>query len=56
MNMVLILAVPHDKFKELSLDQLTAFCKKGAPPVIIDIKGMFEPETAIKQGIKYWRL
>lgn len=51
-----ILAVPHDKFKDLSLDKLATFCKKGAAPVIIDIKGMFEPETAIKQGIKYWRL
>lgn len=51
-----ILAVPHDKFKDLSLDKLATFCKKDAAPVIIDIKGMFEPETATKRGIKYWRL
>ncbi len=51
-----ILAVPHDKFRAFSLDKLAAMCRKGATPVIIDIKGMFEPETATRQAIKYWRL
>jgi len=48
--------VPHDRFKDLSLDKLASLCKKGAAPVIMNLKGMFEPETAIRQGIKYWRL
>ena len=52
-----ILAVPHEKFiKELTLDKLAGFCKKDAAPVIIDIKGVFEPQMATKQGIRYWRL
>jgi len=49
--------VPHDQFvKELTLDKLAGFCKKDAAPVIIDIKGVFEPQMATKQGIRYWRL
>jgi len=51
-----ILAVPHDKFKELTLDKLASFCRKGATPIVVDIKGMFDPETATKQGVRYWRL
>ncbi len=51
-----ILAVSHEKFKELTIDKLAAFCKRGATPVIIDIKGVFEPEMATRQAIKYWRL
>ncbi|PKL40257.1 MAG: nucleotide sugar dehydrogenase [Candidatus Riflebacteria bacterium HGW-Riflebacteria-1] len=51
-----ILAVPHDKFKEMTLERLAGFCRKGADPVVIDIKGMFEPEMAVKLGIRYWRL
>ncbi len=43
--------VLHDKFKELA-----GFCRKGATPIVVDIKGMFEPEMAVKQGIRYWRL
>jgi hypothetical protein len=52
-----ILAVPHDRFvKELSLDKLATFCRKGSPAVLIDIKGVFEPESAAQLGIRYWRL
>ena len=51
-----VLTVPHDKFKELTLDKLAGFCRKGATPIVVDIKGMFDPETATKQGVRYWRL
>ena len=51
-----ILAVSHDKFKDLTLDKLAGFCRKGAMPIVVDIKGMFEPEMAVKQGVRYWRL
>jgi len=37
-------AAPHDRFKDLSLDKLARLCKKGAAPVIMDLKGMFEPK------------
>jgi len=29
---------------------------EGATPIVVDIKGMFDPETATKQGVRYWRL
>ena len=51
-----VVAVPHDKFKDLTLDKLAGFCRKGATPIVVDIKGMFDPETATKQGVRYWRL
>ena len=51
-----VLAVPHDKFKDLTLDKLAGFCRKGATPIVVDIKGMFDPEMATKQGVRYWRL
>lgn len=51
-----ILAVPHAKFKDLDLKKLAAFCKDGADPILIDIKGLFDPKDAQAQGIRYWRL
>jgi len=35
---------------------VAGFCRKGATPIVVDIKGMFDPETATKQGVRYWRL
>ena len=32
-----ILAVSHDKFKDLTLDKLAGFCRKGAMPIVVDI-------------------
>lgn len=51
-----ILAVPHDQFKELSLEKIASMCKKGATPVLMDLRGVFEPKMASKLGIRYWRL
>jgi UDP-N-acetyl-D-galactosamine dehydrogenase len=51
-----ILAVPHKKFAELSLEKLADFCKKGYPAIVIDVKGFFEPAAAESLGIRYWRL
>ncbi|GEM_PF-733781 len=38
------------------LQRLAGFCKKGEEPVLIDVKGFFEPEEAQKAGLRYWRL
>ena len=35
---------------------VAGFCRKGATTIVVDIKGMFDPETATKQGVRYWRL
>ncbi|MEW6712276.1 MAG: nucleotide sugar dehydrogenase [Candidatus Riflebacteria bacterium] len=67
-----ILAVPHKKFEEMlsgedagghmgpplqrMLKRIVAFCKKGEEPILIDVKGFFEPEEAKKAGLRYWRL
>jgi UDP-N-acetyl-D-galactosamine dehydrogenase len=51
-----IFAVPHQKFKELSLEQIAGFCKKDEPPILVDVKGFFAPEAAKKAGLRYWRL
>jgi UDP-N-acetyl-D-galactosamine dehydrogenase len=51
-----ILAVPHKKFAELSLEKLADFCKKGYPAIVIDVKGFFEAADAESLGIRYWRL
>lgn len=51
-----ILAVPHDKFNELSIEKIAAFCCSDHVPVILDLKGVFEPADAKKAGVIYWRL
>ncbi len=51
-----ILAVSHEKFKDLDLKKLGTFCKSGQAPILVDIKGGFEAKDAEKLGIRYWRL
>lgn len=47
----LILAVAHSEFKELDLKK---YLQPGG--LLIDIKGVFEPEEIQKCGYEYWRL
>jgi len=47
----LIVAVAHDEFKNLVLGELIV---KGG--LLVDVKGMFNPETVTKMGYEYWRL
>jgi UDP-N-acetyl-D-galactosamine dehydrogenase len=51
-----ILAVPHEQFKELSLEKIANLCRKDANPVLMDLRGVFEPKMASRLGIRYWRL
>lgn len=51
-----IFAVPHEELKALNLEKLASFCEKSSTPILIDIKGAFEPNAASDKGIKYWRL
>ena len=53
-----IVAVAHNEFKALSLDDIKKLFKSGddAEKVLIDVKGLY-PITALKaSGMKYWRL
>ena len=53
---VAILAVGHDAFTALSpADMLPRFSPDGVP-VLLDIKGLWKPETARQAGYAYWRL
>ena len=54
----LIVAVAHDEFRRLTLDQLDAFFKQGqqSEKVLIDVKGVYKISDVEKMGFAYWRL
>ena len=52
----LILAVPHRQFKELYPKRIAAMFKKGVTPMLLDIKGIYDPKEMRDQGYTYWRL
>jgi UDP-N-acetyl-D-mannosaminuronate dehydrogenase len=49
-----IVAVAHDGFKKMKLDEIKKFMKDK--PVLIDVRGMFDVEKAEKEGFYYKRL
>lgn len=51
----IVLAVAHADYKQLGLSRIARLCRKEAP-LLIDIKGVFNPKKAQDQGISYWRL
>ena len=53
-----IVAVAHNEFKALSLDDIKALFKNGndAEKVLIDVKGLYKVSELDKSGMKYWRL
>ncbi len=52
----IIIAVAHNEFKSLSLDDLRKLYKEGTEQVIIDVKGLFKVSDLEKSGMKWWRL
>jgi UDP-N-acetyl-D-galactosamine dehydrogenase len=50
----IIFAVKHDAFKGLGFD----FFRKvsNGRPILVDVKGAFEKDRAIREGMTYWRL
>lgn len=50
-----VLAVAHRNYQEMGLARISGLCRKGRP-ILLDIKAIFEPETAGSTGINYWRL
>jgi UDP-N-acetyl-D-galactosamine dehydrogenase len=50
-----IVAVIHDTYKAMGLSRMARLCYDGCP-IVIDIKGAFEPEAARNEQIRYWRL
>lgn len=52
-----ILAVPHQKFRKLTLKELAKLCDRGdKTPILMDLKGFFDGEEARHAGFRYWRL
>lgn len=50
----IVLAVAHNEFKNIKLDSLLKITNEK--PVLIDVKGIFNKEDAIKKGFYYKRL
>ncbi len=54
-----IVAVAHDKFRSISLNDLKAFYKphlKDSEKVLLDVKGIYAIEDLKQSGLTYWRL
>ena len=53
-----IVAVAHNEFKALSLDDIKKLFKKGddSEKVLIDVKGLYQVKELKNSGVKYWRL
>ncbi len=50
-----VLAVAHQPYKELGFAKISRICRKKNP-VLIDVKGIFDPTEAQDLNINYWRL
>lgn len=53
-----ILAVAHDEFKHMSMDDFAALYKDAdsSEKVLIDVKSILDSSAAQKAGFRYWRL
>lgn len=53
-----IVAVAHNEFKSLSLNDIKKLFKAGTDDekVLIDVKGLYKVEELITSGMRYWRL
>lgn len=54
----IIVAVAHQEFKAITLDEMKKLFKKGADDekVLIDVKGLYQVNDLKASGLKYWRL
>ncbi len=50
-----IITVSHRYYVELGLSGIAGICQNGLP-VILDVKGIFNPAEALERGFIYWRL
>ncbi len=55
----LVLAVAHDEFRKINLDELDHYYKKNVnngEKILIDVKGILNKKEVEKKGYMYWRL
>jgi UDP-N-acetyl-D-galactosamine dehydrogenase len=50
-----VLAVIHERYKQMGLTRMANLCPNGNP-ILVDVKGAFSPVEAAEAGIAYWRL
>ena len=52
------MAVAHQQFRDMSVDEIKALFKDGpdCEKVLIDVKGLYPVEEVKKAGLCYWRL
>ena len=53
-----ILAVAHEQFKEMTLEEIESLFKVGSPSekVLVDVKGILNRTDVYSYGFRYWRL
>ncbi|MBQ7580913.1 MAG: nucleotide sugar dehydrogenase [Clostridia bacterium] len=51
-----ILAVAHDEFSSLSMEDIDAFFKSGKQKVLLDLKGLLNRKEYEQADYSYWRL
>ena len=52
----IIVAVAHNEFRALSIDDLKKLYKKNSKNVLIDVKGLYKVEDLKKSNLEWWRL
>ena len=51
-----IIAVAHNEFKQMSLDDIKKLYKQNEEKVLIDVKGLYKVSDLKASGMKWWRL
>ena len=51
-----IVAVAHNEFKAMSLDEIKSLFKPNEEKVLIDVKGLYKVSDLKSSGMKWWRL
>lgn len=51
-----IVAVAHNEFKQLSLDEIKALFNNDSEKILIDVKGLYNIKDLEKSGMRFWRL
>lgn len=54
----IIVAVAHDEFKKMSIDSIEKMFSNGenSKKVLVDVKGIYNPQKVNEYGFRYWRL
>ncbi|MCZ2442800.1 MAG: hypothetical protein LC101_03370, partial [Flavobacteriales bacterium] len=54
----IIVAVAHDEFRNMSLEDIGSYFKAGEQDtkVLVDVKGLYSINDLKETGLRYWRL